>query len=64
MAMGGLLGEFVDREAGAVTPSLRQDLQVPLSEWRACWNVYGSASPNGGGAHRLDPFFSDPILEV
>ena len=27
MAMGRLLGEFVDREARSVTPALRQDLQ-------------------------------------
>ena len=47
MAMGRLLGEFVDREARAVTPSLRQDLQVLLSERRAGWSVYGSASPDG-----------------
>ena len=32
MPMGRLLGEFDDREARAVTPSLRQDLQVLLSE--------------------------------
>ena len=31
MAMDRLLWEFVDREARAVTPSLRQDLQVLLS---------------------------------
>ena len=47
MAMGRLLGEFVDREARSVTPALRQDLQVPLSERRAGWSVYGSASPDG-----------------
>ena len=46
MAMGRLLGEFVDREARAVTPALRQDLQVLLSERRASWSVYGSASPD------------------
>ena len=34
MAMGRLLGEFVDREARAVTPALRQDLRVLLSERR------------------------------
>ena len=45
MAMGHLLGEFVDREARSVTPALRQDLQVLLSERRAGWSVYGSASP-------------------
>ena len=47
MAMGHLLGEFVDREARSVTPALRQDLQVLLSERRASWSVYGSASPDG-----------------
>ena len=47
MAMGYLLGEFVDREAKAVTPSLRQDLQVLLWERRAGCDVYGSASPDG-----------------
>ena len=47
MAMGRLLGEFVDREARGVTPLLRQDLQVLLSERRAGWRVYGSASPDG-----------------
>ena len=46
-AMGRLLGVFVEREARAVTPSLRQDLQVLLSNRRAGWNVYGSASPYG-----------------
>ena len=47
MAMGCLLGKFVDREASSVTPALRQDLQVLLSERRAGWSVYGSASPDG-----------------
>ena len=47
MAMGRLLGEFVAWEARAVTPSLRQDLQVLLLERRAGWSVYGSASPDG-----------------
>ena len=47
MAMGRLLGEFVDQEARAATPSLRQDLQVLLLERRAGWNIYGLASPNG-----------------
>ena len=47
MAMGRLLGEFVDREARAVTPALRQELQVLPSERRAGWSVYGSASPDG-----------------
>ena len=47
MAMGRLLGEFVDREARSVTPTLRQDLQVLLPERRAGWSVYGSASPDG-----------------
>ena len=46
-AMGRLLGEFVGREARLVTPALRQDLQVLLSERRASWRVYGSASPDG-----------------
>ena len=35
MAMGRLLAEFVDREARLVTPALRPDLQVLLSERRA-----------------------------
>ena len=47
MAMGRSLEEFVDREARVVTPSLRQDLQVLVSERRVGWNVYGSASPDG-----------------
>ena len=47
MAMGRLLGEFVDRGARGVTPSLRQDLQNLLSERRAGWSVYGSSSPDG-----------------
>ena len=47
MAMGHLLGEFVDREARSVTPALRQGVQVLLSERRAGWSVYGSASPDG-----------------
>ena len=46
-AMGRLLGEFVDPEARLVTPALRRDLQVLLSERRAGWSVYGSASPDG-----------------
>ena len=46
MAMGRLLGEFVGREARSLTPALRQDLQVLLSERRAGWSVYGSASPD------------------
>ena len=47
MAMGRLLGEFVVREARAATPLLRQDLQILLSERRAGWSVFGSASPDG-----------------
>ena len=47
MDMGRLLGEFVDREARGVTPSLREDLQVVPSERRAGWSVYGTASPDG-----------------
>ena len=47
MAMGRLMGEFVDREARSVTPALRQDLQVLLLERRAGWSVYGSTSPDG-----------------
>ena len=47
MAMGRLLGEFVDREARSVTPALRQDLQVLLSERRAGWSVNGLAFPDG-----------------
>ena len=39
MAMGRLLGEFVDREARGVTPSLGQDLQVLVSERCASWSV-------------------------
>ena len=46
-AMGRLLREFVDREARGVTPLLRQDLQVLLSERCAGWSVYGLASPDG-----------------
>ena len=46
MAMGRLLGGFVDREARGATPSLYQDLQVLLSERRAGWSVYGAASPD------------------
>ena len=46
MAMGRLLGEFVDREPRSVTPALCQDLQVLLSERRAGWSAYGSASPD------------------
>ena len=49
MAMGRLLGEFVHREAGAVTPALRQDLQVLLSEEPIGGSVYGSAFPDGRG---------------
>ena len=48
MAMGRLLGEFVDQEARSVTPALRQGLQVLLSERPAGWSVYGSASPDRG----------------
>ena len=47
MTMGRLLGEFVDREARSVTPALRQDLQILLSERGAGWSVYGSTSPDG-----------------
>ena len=47
MAMGRLLGDFVNWEARGVTPSLRQDPQVLLSERRAGWSVYGSASLDG-----------------
>ena len=47
MAMGRLLGDFVDHEARSVTPALRQDLQVLLSERCARWSIYGSASPDG-----------------
>ena len=49
VAMGRLLGEFVGREARAVTRALRHDLQVLLSERRAGWSVYGQASPDGEG---------------
>ena len=47
MAMGRLLGEFVDREARSVTRALGQDLQVLLSERDAGWSVCGSASTDG-----------------
>ena len=47
LAMGRLLGEFVDQEAREVAPSVCQELQVLLSERRAGWNVYGSASLDG-----------------
>ena len=47
MAMGRLLGEFVDREPRGVTPSLRQHLQVLLLERHAGWSIYGAASPDG-----------------
>ena len=47
MDMGRLLREFVAREARLVTPALHRDLQVVLSERRAGWSVYGSASPDG-----------------
>ena len=47
MAMGRLAGEFVDREARSVSPTLRQDLQVLLSERRAGCSVYWSASTDG-----------------
>ena len=47
MAMGRLLGEFVNREARSVSPPLRQDLQLLLSERSAGCSVYGSASPDG-----------------
>ena len=47
MAMGHLLGEFVDREAREVAPSVRQEVQILLSERRARWNVYGPPSPDG-----------------
>ena len=47
MATGQLLGEFVDREARGVGPGLCQELQVLVSERRALWSVYGSASPDG-----------------
>ena len=40
-AMGRLLGKFADREARLVTPVLRRDLQVLLSERRTGWSVYG-----------------------
>ena len=47
MATGGLLWEFVDREARGVTALLHQDLQILFAERRACWSVYGAASPDG-----------------
>ena len=47
MAMGRSLPDFVDREARAVTRSLRQELQILVSERRACWSHYRSASPDG-----------------
>ena len=54
MAMGCLLGEFVDREARRITHSLRQDLQTLLSERRAGWSIFGSASSDG---EETDNFF-------
>ena len=48
MATGRLLGEFVDREARGVTPSLRQDLQVLLSERRAGWERLWVSIPGRG----------------
>ena len=47
MAMGRLLREFNDLEARAVSPPVRQDVQVLLSERQAGWSVYGAASPDG-----------------
>ena len=47
MAMGRLLGEFVNRDARGVTSSLRQDPQVLLSVRCASWSVYESASADG-----------------
>ena len=47
MAMGQLLGDFVEREARGVTPSLAQDLQVLLLRGHARWRVYGAASSDG-----------------
>ena len=47
MAMDRFLGEFGDQEARLVTPTLRQNLQVLLSERRAGCSIYGSASPDG-----------------
>ena len=47
MAMGRLLGEFVDREVREVAPLVCQELQVLLSERRGAWSVYGSASLDG-----------------
>ena len=47
VTMGRLLGEFFDREARDVFPSVRQALHVLLSERRARWSVYGAASPDG-----------------
>ena len=45
--MGHFLAEFVDREARLVTPALRQELQVLLSERRAGLSVWGSPFPDG-----------------
>ena len=47
MDMGRLLGEFVGRGARGVSPSVRQDLQILLSERMTGCNVYGVISPDG-----------------
>ena len=39
--------EFVDREVREVAPSVRQELQVLVSERRAGWSVYGLTSLDG-----------------
>ena len=47
MAMGCLLGEFVDRKAREAAPSVRQELQGLLLERQAGWSVYGLGSSDG-----------------
>ena len=42
MAMGRLLGEYVDREARGLTASLRQNPQVLLSGRHAGWSIHGA----------------------
>ena len=59
MAMGRLLGEFVDREARLVTPALRQDLQVLLSQRCAGQSVYGSASSDEEETANFSDAWSD-----
>ena len=62
--MGRLLGEFVDRDARSVTPALRQDMQVLLSERHAGWEIYGSASPDGEETANFFDAWPDPNLAL